>query len=75
MTTPRKMADWVRSTSGYLKYLQDNAEQKRLSLQDEDFAAVEIKKVCNKIGLDFDAEIECHHSGAVLCIRRSDKDC
>ncbi|CDR87746.1 related to TMT1-trans-aconitate methyltransferase [Sporisorium scitamineum] len=75
MTTPRKMADWVRSTSGYLKFLQDNPEERKLSLQDSDFAAVELKKVCDSIGIDFDAEIECHHSGGMLCIRRTDKEC
>uniref|UniRef100_V5GJR7 Methyltransferase type 11 domain-containing protein n=2 Tax=Kalmanozyma brasiliensis (strain GHG001) TaxID=1365824 RepID=V5GJR7_KALBG len=75
MTTPRKMADWVRSTSGYLKFLQDKPEQRMLSLQDQDFAAVELQKVCDKIGIEFDAPIECHHSGAVLCIRRTDKEC
>ncbi|KAJ9477518.1 putative S-adenosylmethionine-dependent methyltransferase CRG1 [Pseudozyma hubeiensis] len=75
MTTPRKMADWVRSTSGYLKFMQDNAEQRKLSLQDQDFAAVELKKVCEAIGIDFDAEIQCHHSGAVLAIRRTDVEC
>ncbi|KAJ1032696.1 hypothetical protein NDA16_000718 [Ustilago loliicola] len=32
MTTPRKMADWVRSTSAYLKFMQDHPEQKTLSL-------------------------------------------
>lgn len=75
MTTPRKMADWVRSTSGYLKFLQDHPEQRKLSLHDEDFAAVELQKICRSIGIDFDAEIECHHSGAVLCLRRTDKEC
>ncbi|SPO21676.1 related to TMT1 - trans-aconitate methyltransferase [Ustilago trichophora] len=75
MTTPRKMADWVRSTSGYLKFLQDHPEQRTLSLQDEDFAAVEVQKVCKRIGIDFDSEIECHHSGAILCIRRTEKEC
>jgi len=75
MTTPRKMADWVRSTSGYLKFLQDNPEQKKLSLQDEDLAAVELQKVCKSIGIGFDSEVECHHSSAILCIRRTEKDC
>lgn len=75
MTTPRKMADWARSTSGYLKFLQERPDQKTLSLQDQDFAAVEIKKVCDSIGIDYDEEIECHHSSGVLCLRRTDKEC
>lgn len=74
-TTPRKMADWVRSTSAYLKYLGDNPEQKKLSLQDEDWAAVEIKKICKQARIKFDQEIECHHSGAILCIRRTEQEC
>ncbi len=32
MTTPRKMADWVRSTSGYLKFLQEQAGAKDAEL-------------------------------------------
>lgn len=74
LTTPRKMADWLRSTSGYLKFMQDHPEQRKLSLQDRDFAAVELQKICDSIGIDFDAEIECHHSGALLAIRRTAKD-
>ncbi|KAJ1039257.1 hypothetical protein NDA14_001962 [Ustilago hordei] len=74
MTTPRKMADWVRSTSAYLKFMQDHPEQKTLSLQCEDVAAKEIQKVCEKIGIDYDSQIECHHSGAILCVRRSEKE-
>ncbi|SNX82591.1 related to TMT1 - trans-aconitate methyltransferase [Melanopsichium pennsylvanicum] len=74
-TTPRKLVDWVRSTSAYLKYLQNNPEQKKLSLQDQDFAAVEVAKVCESIGIAFDSDIELHHSGAVLGIRRTGKQC
>ncbi|GAC97050.1 hypothetical protein PHSY_004634 [Pseudozyma hubeiensis SY62] len=74
MSTPRKMADWVRSSSGYLKFMHDNAEQRKLSLQDQDFVAVELQKVCQSIGIDFDAEIECHHSAAFLAIRRTERE-
>ena len=71
-TTPRKLVDWVRSSSVYLKLLQADPEQRKLSLQDEDLAAVEVKKICKQIGLDYDGPVERHHTGAFLAIRRTE---
>lgn len=72
-TTARKMLEFIRSSSGYIRYMEQVPEQKKLSLQDQDFAAIDVQKICADTGIGFDEEVDCHHTGVFLGIRRTHK--
>ncbi|KAN0065077.1 hypothetical protein ACQY0O_001572 [Thecaphora frezii] len=71
VTTPRRQAEWVRSTSGYAKMLREDTEQRVKAIADEDIAAVTIRQICADIGIGYEDEIECHSAGVLICLRRS----
>ncbi|KAN0060916.1 hypothetical protein ACQY0O_006650 [Thecaphora frezii] len=70
-TTPRQQAQWARSTSGYVKLLAQDPQQRERAKTDEDIVAVEIRRICKEIGIGYDEEIQRHQAGVVIGLRRS----
>ncbi|PWN52861.1 S-adenosyl-L-methionine-dependent methyltransferase, partial [Violaceomyces palustris] len=73
-TSPKHLTAWIRSTSGYRKMLEENFDQRLLALEERDVAAVEMKRICDESGIGWEEEMECHHPGTVLAIRRTRKE-
>lgn len=69
-TTPRRMAAWLRSASGYVHHLRDNPEDKLRVGRDDDLAAQWVKEACQEGGLSYDETIELHNPNGVLAVRR-----
>jgi hypothetical protein len=68
------LLEQLRSSSGYIHYLQDNPREKLLVGRDDDLAPRLFKKACQEGGLEYDEIIELHCAFGVLALRRNSLD-
>ena len=69
-TTPKARAELARSASWYIRYLEQNPEEKALVASDGDWIGRKLKNICEEEGIAYEQEIEQRVGFLVVFFRR-----